>query len=78
MNDELSVILDRYEELVGRLRETDAVASEQVDDSRKTVERLKKFNGRLLEFQKALSTKMRTQQQVKSRTRSRTTTSKGK
>lgn len=66
MRDELSVILDRYEELVGRLRETDPVASENVDGSRKTVERLKKFNGKLLEFQKSLSTKMRTQQQMKS------------
>ena len=48
MNDELSMILDRYEQLVGRLRETHAVPGEQVDDSRKTVERLKKFNGKLL------------------------------
>jgi len=72
------VILDRYEQLVGRLQETHAVASEQVDDSRKTVERLKKFNGKLLEFQKALNRKKRTQQVMKSRTRSRTTTFKGK
>lgn len=78
MNDELSVILDRYEQLVERLREDHGVAIEQVDDSRKTVERLKKFNGKLLEFQKALSRKQRTQQEMKSRTRSRTSPSKGK
>ncbi|HCA80703.1 MAG TPA: hypothetical protein DEP53_13325 [Bacteroidetes bacterium] len=78
MNDELSMILDRYEQLVGRLRETHAVPGEQVDDSRKTVERLKKFNGKLLEFQKVLIKKKRSQQQMKSQTRSGTTPSKGK
>jgi hypothetical protein len=78
MNDELSVILDRYEHLVERLREDHGAAIEQVDDSRRTVERLKKFNGKLLEFQKALSKKRQTQQEMKSRTRSGTTTSKGK
>jgi len=78
MRDELSVILDSFEQLVGRLRETHAVASEQVDNSRKTVERLKKYNGKLLEFQKALSKKKQTQQEMKSRTRSRVTVSKGK
>ena len=61
MNDELSVILDRYEQLVGRLREKDPAAGEQIENSRKTVERLKKFNGKLVRFQKALSRKKQTQ-----------------
>lgn len=68
MNDELSMILDRYEQFAGRLHEKHGFASELVKESRRTVRHLKKFNGKLLEFQKALNKKKRKSRGIASRT----------
>lgn len=75
MNDELSAILGKYEELIGRLQEKYGIAKEeskeQVDDFKKTVKQLKKFNGRLMKLQKVWSKKNQTRPTMKSKTPAR-------
>ena len=61
MNDELAAIAGKYEELVGKLQERYGIAKEeasgQVNDFKKTVEQLKKSNGKLVQMQKQLHSK---------------------
>jgi uncharacterized protein YjbJ (UPF0337 family) len=82
MNDELSAILGKYEELVGKLQENYGIAKEdakeQADDFKKTIEQLKKPNGKRTKLQKVLSKKKPRAIKVKSQTRSRTVTVTGK
>jgi uncharacterized protein YjbJ (UPF0337 family) len=58
MNDELAAIAGKYEELVGRLQERYGIAREearrQVARYKDTVEKLKKSNARLMDLQKAM------------------------
>ena len=64
MNDELAAIAGRYEDLVGRLQERYGIAKEeahqQVKDFMKTIEKLKRSNGKLIQWQKTLHDKERT------------------
>ncbi len=64
MNDELAGIAGKYEELVGKLQERYGIAKEeargQVDGFKKTVEQLKKSNKKLIELQKMLHKKGKT------------------
>jgi hypothetical protein len=55
MNDDLSAIAGKYEELVGRLQEKYGIASErshrQDDDYKRIVEELKMSNARLMKLE---------------------------
>lgn len=61
MNDELSAILGRYEELVGKLQEKYGIAKDEtrhhVDEYKIIVEQLKQANSKLIMLHKALSIK---------------------
>ena len=56
MNDELSAILGRYEELVGKLQEKYGIAKDEarchVDEYKIIVEQLKKANSKLIKLHK--------------------------
>mgnify|MGYP001293250446 CR=1 FL=1 len=59
MNDELSAILGRYEELVGKLQEKFGIAKDEarhrVDEYKIIVRQLKQANSKLIKLHKALS-----------------------
>ncbi len=59
MNDELSAILGKYEELVGRLQEKYGIAKDEaryrVDEYKVIVRQLKQANSKLIKLHKALS-----------------------
>ena len=61
MNDELSAVLGKYEELVGKLQEKYGIAKDEarhtVDEYNIIVERLKRANGKLIKMHKALNKK---------------------
>jgi uncharacterized protein YjbJ (UPF0337 family) len=61
MNDELSAILGKYEELVGKLQEKYGIAKDEarhrVDEYKIIVEQLKHANSKLVKLHKALSNK---------------------
>ena len=61
MNDELSAILGKYEELVGNLQEKYGIAKDEarrrMDDYKIIVEQLKQANSKLIMLHKALSIK---------------------
>ena len=61
MNDELSAILGKYEELVGKLQEKYGIAKDEarhrVDEYKIIVEHLKQANSKLVKLHKALSNK---------------------
>ena len=61
MNDELSTILGRYEELVGKLQEKYGIARDEarcrVEEYKRIVEELKKANRKLVLLQEALRKK---------------------
>ncbi len=61
MNDELSAILGKYEELVGKLQEKYGIAKDEarhrVDEYKIIVELLKQANGKLVKLHKELSIK---------------------
>ena len=61
MNDELSAILGKYEELVGKLQEKYGIAkdeaSHRVDEYKIIVKQLKQANGKLVKLHKALGKK---------------------
>jgi uncharacterized protein YjbJ (UPF0337 family) len=61
MNDELSAIVGKYEELVGKLQEKYGIAKEEVrhrvDEYKIIVEQLKQANSKLIKLHKALSNK---------------------
>jgi uncharacterized protein YjbJ (UPF0337 family) len=82
MNDELSAVLGKYEELIGRLQEKYGIAKEEskerVVDFMKTVEQLKKFNVRLMKLRKVWSKKKQTKTTMKSKTPSRNNAVKGR
>jgi uncharacterized protein YjbJ (UPF0337 family) len=77
MNDELAAIAGKYEELVGRLQEKYGIASDQVRGYvakyTDTVEQLKKSNRRLMELQKALIKKEKSDRIRKERLRKKKT-----
>ncbi len=58
MNDELSAILGKYEELVGKLQEKYGIAKEEaghrVNEYKIIVEQLRQANGKLIKLHKAL------------------------
>jgi uncharacterized protein YjbJ (UPF0337 family) len=78
MNDELSAVLGKYEELIGRLQEKYGIAKEkstgQVSDFKKTVEQLKKFNVRLMKLQQVWSKENLTKRTMKLKTPARRNT----
>ena len=59
MNDELSAILGRYEELVGKLQEKYGIAKDDakhhVDEYKIIVEQLKQANSKLIKLHKTLN-----------------------
>jgi len=61
MNDELSAILGKYEELVGKLQEKYGIAKDEarhrVDEYKIIVEQLKHANSKLMKLHKTLSIK---------------------
>ena len=61
MNDELSAILGKYEELVGKLQEKYGIAKDEaihrVDEYKIIVEHLKQANNKLVKLQKAMNDK---------------------
>ena len=61
MNDELSAILGRYEELVGKLQEKYGIAKDEaknrIDEYKIIVAQLKKANRKLLALHRALNRK---------------------
>jgi uncharacterized protein YjbJ (UPF0337 family) len=61
MNDELSAILGKYEELVGKLQEKYGIAKDEarhrVDEYKIIVQQLKRANSKLIHMYKALSKK---------------------
>lgn len=61
MNDELSAILGKYEELVGKLQEKYGIAKDEathrVDEYKTIVRELKKANSKLIILHKALRNK---------------------
>jgi uncharacterized protein YjbJ (UPF0337 family) len=61
MNDELSAILGKYEELVGKLQEKYGIAKDEarcrVDEYKIIVEQLKQANSKLVKLHKALNKK---------------------
>lgn len=61
MNDELSAILGKYEELVGRLQEKYGIAKDEarhrVDEYEIIVKQLRQANSKLIRLHKALSNK---------------------
>jgi uncharacterized protein YjbJ (UPF0337 family) len=61
MNDELSAVLGRYEELVGKLQEKYGIAKDEarhsVDEYKIIVEKLKQTNGKLVKLHKELRKK---------------------
>jgi uncharacterized protein YjbJ (UPF0337 family) len=61
MNDELSAILGKYEEHIGKLQEKYGIAKDEarhrVDEYKIIVEELKKANSKLIKLHKALSNK---------------------
>ncbi len=61
MNDELSAILGRYEELVGKLQEKYGIAKDEarhnVDEYKIIVDKLKQANGKLISLHKTLNKK---------------------
>jgi uncharacterized protein YjbJ (UPF0337 family) len=76
MNDELSAILGKNEELVGKLQEKYGIAKDEarhrVDDYKIIVEQLKQANSKLVKLHKALSNKKKSdKRQMKSKASSR-------
>ena len=63
MNDELSSILGKYEELVGKLQEKYGIAKDEarhrVDEYKIIVKQLKEANGKLMKLHKTLSSRKR-------------------
>jgi uncharacterized protein YjbJ (UPF0337 family) len=63
MNDELSSILGKYEELVGKLQEKYGIAKDEarhrVDEYKIIVKQLKEANGKLMKLHQALSRRKR-------------------
>ena len=61
MNDELSAILGKYEELVGKLQEKYGIAKDEathhVDEYKIIVEQLKQANRKLVKLHKTMSAK---------------------
>lgn len=61
MNDELSAILGRYEELVGKLQEKYGIAKDEanhnVDEYKIIVNKLKDANGELIRLHRTLNKK---------------------
>jgi uncharacterized protein YjbJ (UPF0337 family) len=61
MNDELSAILGKYEELVGKLQEKYGIAKDEaryrVDEYKVIVEQLKQANVKLIKLHNAMSRK---------------------
>jgi uncharacterized protein YjbJ (UPF0337 family) len=57
MNDELAAISGKYEQLVGRLQENFGIAkdeaTEQIDEFRKNIDKLKKSNAHLIKLTKS-------------------------
>jgi uncharacterized protein YjbJ (UPF0337 family) len=73
MNDELSAILGKYEELVGKLQEKYGVAKDEarhrVSEYKVIVEHLKHANSKLVKLHKELSNKKKSdKQQVRLKT----------
>ena len=76
MNDELSAILGKNEELVGKLQEKYGIAKDEarhrVDDYKIIVEQLKQANSKLVKLHKASSKKKKSDKRpVKLKTSSR-------
>ena len=69
MNDELSAILGKYEELVGKLQEKYGIAKDEarhrVDEYDIIVKQLKQANIKLVKLHKALSSKKKTNKRRK-------------
>ena len=67
MNDELSAILGKYEELVGRLQEKYGIAKDeathQVDEYKIIVEQLKQSNRKLVKLHQEMSAKKKLSKQ---------------
>ena len=67
MNDELSAILGKYEELVGKLQEKYGIAKDEarhrVDEYEIVVEQLKHANSKLIKLHKALNNKKKSDKQ---------------
>jgi len=61
MNDELSAILGKYEELVGKLQEKYGIAKDEarhrVEEYQIIVKQLRQANGKLIKLHKALGAK---------------------
>jgi uncharacterized protein YjbJ (UPF0337 family) len=75
MNDELSAILGKYEELVGKLQEKYGIAKDEarhsVDEYKIIVEQLKQANSKLIKLHKALNKKKSGRRSTKIKTPSR-------
>jgi len=76
MNDELSAILGKYEELVGKLQEKYGVAKDEarhrVEEYEIIVKQLKQAKGKLMKLHKAMSAKKKSgTQRLKSRASSK-------
>jgi uncharacterized protein YjbJ (UPF0337 family) len=72
MNDELSAIFGRYEELVGKLQEKYGIAKDEakhrVNENKIIVEKLKQANKKLVQRHKTINTKRKlTKHPVKSK-----------
>jgi hypothetical protein len=72
MNDELSAILGKYEELVGKLQEKYGIAKDEarhhVDGYQIIVEQLKQANSKLIKLYKALKKKNSSRRPIKVKT----------
>jgi uncharacterized protein YjbJ (UPF0337 family) len=68
MNDELSAILGRYEELVGKLQEKYGIAKDEtrqnVDEYKIIVNKLKQANAELIRLHKALNKKKKSRKRI--------------
>ena len=69
MNDELSAILGKYEELVGKLQEKYGIAKDEawhcVDEYKIIIEQLKQENRKLIKLHNAVSIKKSDNRQIK-------------
>ena len=78
MNDELSAILGKYEELVGKLQEKYGIAKDEarhrVEEYQVIVKQLKQANGKLIKLHKELDVRKKTRTQ---RLKARVSTRKG-
>ena len=67
MNDELSAILGKYEELVGKLQEKYGIAKDEarhrVEEYEIIVKQLRQANGKLIKLHKTMSAKKKSETQ---------------